>query len=81
MVETSDRLKENFEIELRKKYHLKCKKKEVHKDHEDLEALYQPKLKALLVAERSLDQISAKVSNAKTELQAITDQLDKERKE
>ena len=76
MIGTFDRLKENFEIELRKKYHLKCKKKEVDKDCEDLEALYQPKLKALIVAERDLDQISAKVNNAKTELQVLTDQLE-----
>ena len=77
MVGISDKLKENFEIELRKKYHLKCKKKEVHKDREDLEALCQPKLNALLIAETSLDQISGKVNNAKRELQAMTDQLDK----
>ena len=46
-----------------------------------MESLYQPKLKALLVAERSLDQTFVKVNNAKTELLAMTDQLDKERQE
>ena len=55
MAETLHNLKEKFEIELRNKYHLKCKKREVDEALEKLEATHQPYLQALSVAEKNSD--------------------------